>query len=238
MNKNKKILAPKVFRPQPPPRVLQRKTNVHRPVAVGPPNARSIQRNCGTPGCNDPNCHDPSNHGFGQVRPLRGRTIYSGVIDRSDIGSGSGTSQGTRNYVNSNSTPYPEQVVIEYGGVGGQHGSGGRSEFINEPLRPGQRADAGHIFGRQYGGFGNQNPSVFSQNPQINRGNYYNGEPTRHMWREHEDNIRHRAQSGTPMQVAVTLRDEERISYSRYCRRCLTIYPIGAHICAHCGAIL
>ena len=241
MKNSKKILAPPVFRPQPVPRVLQTKmrpgmrpvlqAKVKSPPAVTSSKSRAIQRNCGTPGCVDPTCHDPSNHGFENVRELRGRVVYSGQVSQSDIGSGSGTSTGSRSYVNSPATPYPQQIAIEYSsGMGGD-----RSEFINQPLAPGQRADAGHIFGRQYGGIGNQNASVFPQHPQTNRGNYYQGEPTRDLWRAHEDRIRGMAQSGSPTDVSVTLRDVQRISYERACRYCHLIYALGALFCAGCG---
>ena len=199
-----------------------------------------IQRICKAPGCTDPDCHDPSNHGLDRVIRLRGRTIYHRRVDRSDIGRGSGTSKGTRKYVNSPGTPYPKQVSIEYSGVHkpGKGGRGGRSEFINQPLAKGQRADAGHIFGRQYGGKGNQDASVFPQHPQTNRGNYHKGKPTRQLWRAHEDEVRRSAQSGEKPYVSVTLRDQPRISYERWCRRCNVINPIGVAVCVDCGTPL
>jgi hypothetical protein len=197
-------------------------------------NSRTIQRNCGTPGCNNPSCLDPANHGFESVRTLRGRTVYSGSISSSDIGTGSGTSTGTRSYVNSPTTTYPSQVAIEYS----TGSTGNRSEFINQPLALGQRADAGHIFGRQYGGVGNQDASVFPQHPQTNRGNSYLGQPTRDFWRGPEDEIRSLAQSGQTTDVSVTLRDVPRVTYERACSRCALIYPLMAVVCAGCGHVL
>lgn len=237
----KKILTPHIYRPQPVPRVLQtKKATRKRPVVqpkmkapriVTPVNSRAIQRNCGAPGCVDPTCNDPSNHGFENVRVMRGRVNYSGDVSPADVGGGSGTSQGSRNYVNDPATPYPQQVAIEYASNQG----GGHSEFINQPLAPGQRADAGHIFGRQYGGIGNQNAAVFPQHPQTNRGNYYQGEPTRDLWRAHEDQVRGMAQSGAVTSVSVTLRDAPRISYEHACRYCHLIYVPGALFCGGCG---
>lgn len=197
-------------------------------------NKNSIQRKCGAPGCDDPDCHDPKNHGFDVIRPLRGRTIYYGRIK--GVSKGTGTSTTTRKYVNARTTPYPKQVAIEYSGVR-KHGKGGRSEFINQPLAKGQKADAGHIFGRQYGGIGNQKAAVFPQHPQTNRGNKYKGAATRHLWREHEDNVRSLAHRGLRVRVAVTLRDQRRLSYQRACE-CGLVYPPAAKVCSDCGRAL
>ncbi len=237
MKKNKTIVAPPVFRPQLAPKVVQPKTAAPKVKPLPIVNSQSIQRICKTPGCTDPNCHDPSNHGVDRVMRLRGRTVYHRRVGRSDIGKGSGTSKGTRTYVNSPGTPYPKQVSIEYSGVH-KPGRGGRSEFRNQPLAKGQRADAGHIFGRQFGGIGNQNASVFPQHPQTNRGNYHKGQPTRHLWRAHEDEVRRSAQSGEDPYVSVTLREEPRISYERWCRHCLAVNPIGVAVCVDCGHVL
>ena len=227
MNKNKKTVAPPVFRPQPPPRVAQLMRS------------NTIQRNCGTPGCEDPNCTDPKNHGFGSVRVLRGRTLYHNTIK--NIKKGTGTSTGTRKYVNSSTTTYPRQVSMEYSGIHKHHrtgGRGGRSEFINNRLAKGQKADAGHIFGNQYGGIGNQNAGVFPQHPQTNRGNYYKGKPTRQLWRYHEDEIRKLVQGGDEQLVTVSLRDRRRTSYRRYCRTCNLVYTKGQKVCRGCKRIL
>lgn len=205
-------------------------------LAPHPKNANGnavVQRYCGTPGCNNPNCHDEANHGFDKVYPLRGRTVYYGNINAGDIGTGTGTNQTTRNYVNNIS--YPEQVSIEYNS-GGKYGTGARSEFVNQPLVPGQRADAGHIFGNQYGGYGNQSPAVFPQHPQTNRGNYYNGEPTRDQWRAREDEVRSLAQQGFTVANAVTISEQERVPY--YCQALTCNEPLnGFRACAHCGKI-
>jgi hypothetical protein len=194
-----------------------------------------VQRYCGVPGCNDPNCHDVSNHGFGQVFNLRGRTVYHGQITSADIGTGTGTSQTTRTYVNSPTTVYPQQVSIEYSSQPAQSGSGGRSEFINQPLAPGQRAQAGHIFGRQYGGYGDQPASVFAQHPQTNMGHTYQGQSTRPLWREHEDEVRRQAQQGGTVLNTVTLRETPHTYYGNACRRCLHANPPGATQCQSCG---
>lgn len=244
--------APAVYRPQPVPKILQTKTAGVQPPSHNAPSPRRpavapsrsaiqpktsgsargvIQRNCGTPGCNDPNCHDPNNHGHERVFGLRGRTVYSGNITPADIGTGTGTNQNTRDYVNSATTPYPQEIRIEYSsGVTGNY-----SSFTNEPLAPGQRADAGHIFGRQYGGFGNQTASVFPQHPQTNRGNSYQGQPTRDLWRAHEDGIRAQAQSGNPTNVAVALHTTPR-PIVRRCPSCNRDTLTTAATCPECGA--
>jgi hypothetical protein len=240
--------APPVYKPQPTPKVLQTKQAVGRqagqgqrpapqPMPPSPPRGPAVvQRYCGTPGCNDPNCNDPRNHGFDHVYNLRSGTLYSGSINSYDIKTGTGTSSGTRKYVNSPQTVYPEELSIRHTTTTTGKG-GGFSEFINEPLAPGQKADAGHIFGNQYGGFGNQNPSVFPQHPQTNRGNYYNGEPTRHLWRENEDQIRERAEQGNTTQVVVSLREHSRPKFP-YCSRCDKVYSFGKTQCPRCKGAL
>lgn len=195
---------------------------------------RVVQRNCGTPGCTDPTCHDPSRHGFDRVFNLRGRTLYHGQINPTDIGTGTGTNPTTRQYVNSATTPYPQQVAIEYS-TGPQ---GGSSEFINQPLAPGQRAQAGHIFGNQYGGYGNQPAAVFAQHPQTNMGNSHNGAPTFPLWRQHENQVRTLAESGSTVLNTVTLRDAERGSYARACSHCHRPNLPSATNCSSCGTLL
>jgi hypothetical protein len=214
-------MAPPVYKPG-SGSVPMNPKSVQRLAAGARVGLSTIQRNCGTPGCTDPLCLDPANHGFGGVRPLRGRTVYYGDVTPGHIGTGTGTSTGTRAYVNSPSTTYPREVAITYS----TPTVSGHSEFINQSLAPGRRADAGHIFGRQYGGYGDDNAAVFPQNPQINRGNYLGGAPTRSLWREHEDTIRHRAQAGETVTTRVTLRDAPRPDYSRRaCRFCAVFLP-------------
>jgi hypothetical protein len=170
--------------------------------------APPIQRYCGAPGCNDPNCYDESNHGFNRVYDLRSGPLYNFTVNPNDRGQGTNTNQTTRNYVNDSNAYYPQQVRMSYSD-GGQTGF---TEFENAPLQHGQRADAGHIRGRQNGGFGNQNAGVFGQNPQQNRGNYLNGQPTRDLWRQHEDNQNNWAQNN-PVNASVALRDTARPQY-------------------------
>jgi hypothetical protein len=170
--------------------------------------APPIQRYCGAPGCNDSNCYDESNHGFNRVYDLRSGPLYNFTVNPNDRGQGTNTNQTTRNYVNDSNAYYPQQVRMSYSD-GGQSGF---TEFENAPLQPGQRADAGHIRGRQNGGFGNQNAGVFAQNPQQNRGNYLNGQPTRDLWRQHEDNQNNWAQN-SPVDVSVALRNTARDTY-------------------------
>ncbi|WP_081987792.1 DUF4157 domain-containing protein [Sphingomonas sp. 37zxx] len=198
--------------------------------------ASAIQRSsaCRTPGCTNPNCPGEGAHGFDRIYNLRGQTVYHGVITPNDIGQGTGTNQTTRNYVNSPSTNYPEQIAINYSGGG----VSGFSEFINQPLNPGQRADAGHIFGNQYGGFGNQSASVFPQHPQTNRGNSYNGQPTSHIWRQNEDKIRKNTQSGNNTGVVVKLRPNARPKYDRVCPHCQEQNLSNRTLCWNCHQIL
>ena len=183
------------------------------------PSAQTVQRYCGTPGCGDPDCHDEKNHGFSRVYNLRGRTVYSSMVSPSDLDKGTETSKATRDYVNGPTMTYPEQIAMEYSarkGRGRGRAGRGRTEFINAPLARGQRADAGHIRGRQNGGLGDDTAGVFPQNPQQNRGNYLNGEPTRPLWRAHEDAIHDLAEAGSDVSMAVTLRDRPRVQYEQF----------------------
>jgi hypothetical protein len=180
---------------------------------------RPVQRYCGTPGCTDPDCHDEKNHGFQRVYNLRGRTVYSSVVSPSDLDKGTETTKATRDYVNAPTMAYPQQVAMEYSARKGKgRGRTGRgvTEFINAPLARGQKADAGHIKGRQLGGLGDDPAGVFPQNPQQNRGNYLNGEPTRPLWRAHEDTIHDLAEGGSDVAMAVTLRDRPRVQYEQF----------------------
>jgi hypothetical protein len=176
-----------------------------------------VQRYCGTPGCSDPGCHDERNHGFDRVRQLRGRTVYSSTVRPAELGTGTETTKETRDYVNSATIAYPEQIAMEYSSRRGRKRAGrGVTEFINAPLARGQRADAGHIIGRQNGGLGDDPAAVFPQNPQQNRGNLLKGEPTRGLWRAHEDAIHDLAEAGTDVSMAVTLRDKPRVQYEQF----------------------
>lgn len=167
-----------------------------------------IQRVCGAPGCTDPFCFDTANHGFDRVMDLRAGPLYNWTSNPGDA-RGTGTSTGTRSYVNQPDSYYPQEIRTSYHSEGG----GGFTEFGNAPLRSGQRADAGHIRGRQNGGLGDDNVGVFSQNPQQNRGNYLDGEPTRDIWRAHEDEQRRLRESGASVNTTVVLRDEPRFVY-------------------------
>lgn len=235
--------APPVYRVQPLPGAPQQTGSLSRSIRIGqqstlnrstlqPRSSGAIQRYCGTPGCNNPHCHDPSNHGHERVFGLRGRDVYHGNIGPADIGTGTGTSQGTRTYVNS--IPYPQEVRIEYSSGGGV---GGYSSFPNQPLAPGQRADAGHIFGAQYGGFGNQNASVFPQHPQTNRGNSYQGQSTSHLWRGHEDTVRREAQGGNQVGVSVAVHSAPRATL-RNCSACGRQTFTASPNCPECGGVI
>jgi hypothetical protein len=243
----KRPVAPPVYHPQATPKAAQRKmlnpaANRTPPVApsrltIQQKSARGravIQRYCRAPGCNDPLCHDESNHGIDRVFGLRGRNVYSRAdVGPGDVGGGTGTNPGVRQYVNSPAAQFPQEIRISFaaGGVDGN------SSFPNYPLAPGQRADAGHIFGRQYGGIGNQNAAVFPQHPQTNRGNSYQGEPTRELWRGPEDAVRGQAQAGNPVDVSVALYNVPRPRI-RQCPGCNRDTFTSAANCPYCGAVL
>ncbi|MCJ8211737.1 DNA/RNA non-specific endonuclease [Mucilaginibacter sp. RS28] len=172
-----------------------------------------IQRYCDAPGCNDPNCHDPANHGMDFVRTLRNTTIYGSTIGRGNIGQGSGTSQQTRNYVQNPNAFYPEQVSIGYTNQSGS--IQGYSSYNQPPLQPGEKPDAGHIFGNQMGGSGKDTANIFAQQKNFNRGNSYQGERTYESWRKTENEIRENAQKGEDMDVRVKLNKKQRPNYSK-----------------------
>jgi len=236
------VSAQSIKRPVAPP--VYRPDGIAKSLRVGPSrltiqqkSARGravIQRYCRAPGCNDPLCHDESNHGIDRVFGLRGRNVYSrGDVGPGDVGGGTGTNPGVRQYVNSPAAQYPQEIRISFA-AGGVDGS---SSFPNYPLAPGQRADAGHIFGRQYGGIGNQNAAVFPQHPQTNRGNSYQGEPTRELWRGPEDAVRGQAQAGNPVDVSVALYNVPRPRI-RHCPGCNRDTFTSAANCPYCGAVL
>lgn len=72
------------------------------------------------------------------------------------------------------------------GALGGMVGAGlgAIADYITAP-----RYDAGHMRPRQLGGAGHLDEAVFGQNPQINRGNHLNGQPTYDMFRRGENTL-------------------------------------------------
>jgi hypothetical protein len=146
-----------------------------------------------------------------RVYNLRGRTVHSFDVAADQLGQGTETSPGTRDFVNGQ-VAAPQEVGFSYS-AGRKRGGG---EFANEAPAGGGRWDAGHLLGRQNGGLGDVNAGVFPQNPQINRGNRLNGKPTRDTWRAHED-VFHSAVEGSGRgQWSVTTRDRPRVRYDQF----------------------
>jgi hypothetical protein len=117
---------------------------------------------------------------------------YGFVIDKNDFAGGTDTTKSTQNYVNNNSEWPSVPGNIEYGyqvyNKKGEEVDTDSGDVKNPaPATKGQRWDAGHSLGRQNGGKGNVKKNVFPQNPQINRGNYFQGKKTFKMWRSIED---------------------------------------------------
>lgn len=112
---------------------------------------------------------------------------YDFTIDKADMKNGSGTSQGTRDYVNSwanvpGTVNYSYEIYDTKNSdtlVDADTGSAPNPA----PMKVGQRWDAGHSLGNQNGGKGDIDGWVFPQNPQFNRGNSYNGQKTYKDWR-------------------------------------------------------
>lgn len=125
------------------------------------------------------------------------------AITKSDLNTGTGTSTGTRNYVNHPSTPKPSYVEFDY-----LIGSGSMSMPITNVFyadnpqatnsySSGSYYDAGHKLASQNGGKGDVNDWVFPQNPAFNQGNsrlrtkaekISNGK-TYPVWRAHEQHF-------------------------------------------------
>ncbi|RUL79012.1 DUF4157 domain-containing protein [Dyella choica] len=124
-------------------------------------------------------------------------------VVKSDLNTGTGTSQGTREYVNAASTNKPDSIRFDYATgksakIVSQTVKGNKGAFeVENPeadfsYASGKLWDAGHKLGRQNGGLGNDNDWVFPQNPAFNQGNSKNMsdvEETRPAWRQHEDDF-------------------------------------------------
>lgn len=119
---------------------------------------------------------------------------YEFEVTRGDLGNGTDTTQHTRDSVNS-WKKFPTGINWSYSiyDVGDNYIDGDKGYTSNPPpQKVGQRYDAGHSLGRQNGGLGDDSQWVFPQNPQINRGNRFNGNKTYKQWREPE-NVFHNA---------------------------------------------
>ncbi|NBQ67875.1 MAG: DUF4157 domain-containing protein [Nitrosomonadaceae bacterium] len=139
------------------------------------------------------------------VQRLPKKESYSGgdlfTVLKSDLNTGTGTSEGTRNYVNDPKTYKPDSILFDYQSAktpkaGLQVVKGNKNAFeVENPeadysYKSGKLWDAGHKLGRQNGGLGNNNDWVFPQNPAFNQGNSKNMddvEETNPLWRAHED---------------------------------------------------
>lgn len=139
------------------------------------------------------------------VQRLPKKTSHSGgdlfTVLKSDLNTGTVTSQGTRNYVNDPSTFKPDAVLFDYASANStkkstQTVTGNKNAYEVEnpesdrPYKSGRYWDAGHKLGRQNGGLGNDDDWVFPQNPAFNQGNSRNMddvEETHPLWRSHED---------------------------------------------------
>jgi hypothetical protein len=107
---------------------------------------------------------------------------YTFTITKADLGTGTKTSAGTRNYVNNVGTAKPANVdwaAITWNAMFVQQTN--NQGTVNNPV-PAGNYDAGHALARQNGGLGNNNAWVFPQNPDVNQGH-----AGRHAdWRAHE----------------------------------------------------
>lgn len=124
------------------------------------------------------------------------------VLD-SDLGTGTGTSEGTRNYVNDPGTDKPDSILFDYAtnkntAKASQAVKGNKYAYETEnpeadrSYKSGRHWDAGHKLGRQNGGLGDQDDWVFPQNPAFNQGNSRNMddvEETYPLWRGYENDF-------------------------------------------------
>ncbi|ASS48208.1 MAG: hypothetical protein CHH17_05545 [Candidatus Fluviicola riflensis] len=127
------------------------------------------------------------------------------VVLKSDLNTGTGTSKGTREYVNDDNTYKPEEILFDYVTSnttakatatikGNKKAYSVDNPEADKSYKSGSYWDAGHKLGRQNGGLGNDNDWVFPQNPAFNQGNSKNmddldSEETRPAWRNIEDDF-------------------------------------------------
>lgn len=123
------------------------------------------------------------------------------TVLKSDLGTGTVTSKGTREYVNALTTGKPDSILFDYAtekntAKASQEVKGNKNAYeVENPeadrsYKSGSLWDAGHKLGRQNGGLGDNNDWVFPQNPAFNQGNSRNMndvEETNPLWRKHED---------------------------------------------------
>lgn len=111
---------------------------------------------------------------------------YDFTIVKADLGKGTATSQGTRDFVNGWSA-VPKNVNYSYDIMDVSNGDtvvvSDAGTSPNPPDHVGRPWDAGHSLGRQNGGLGDDDGWVFPQNPSFNRGNNYFGAKTYKDWR-------------------------------------------------------
>ena len=127
------------------------------------------------------------------------------VVLKSDLNTGTGTSKGTRAYVNDVNTFKPDEILFDYVTAntsakatatvkGNKKAYSVENPLADKSYKSGIYWDAGHKLGRQNGGLGNDNDWVFPQNPAFNQGNSKNmfnvdSEETRPAWRAMEDDF-------------------------------------------------
>ncbi|MGV3609585.1 MAG: DUF4157 domain-containing protein, partial [Fluviicola sp.] len=131
-----------------------------------------------------------------------GGTLFT--VLKKDLGKGTVTSKGTREYVNDPSTYKPKKIKFDYATSGSTKVA--ETAVITNPdawvaknpkaarsYKSGSYWDAGHKLGKQNGGLGDDNDWVFPQNPSLNQGNSRNEddvpEETHPIWRSHEDHF-------------------------------------------------
>jgi len=157
--------------------------------------------------------HDIPDHPLHRVHDLRGREVHAFEVDPSHLGTGTGTSQRSRDFANQRvaGAPDPAAEWAASWAVGDATGAG---QFENVAPAAGRVYHAGHLLARQNGGFGHTEEGVRGQSGAPNSGNSVAGVPTYDQWRGQEqqfhDQIAQQQQAG---QWSVTLRDEVRQPY-------------------------
>ena len=173
---------------------------------TSPLSSSPIQCYCGLPGCTDPHCYDTRNHGIDTYYELRnGTRIYSTNIPPSNRNQGTYTTPATRAYAQNPQTPRPAFVSFAYSSTGNTQG------YSFMPNDTSGSIDAGHIVGRQNGGFGHHNPAIFPQNRDYNQG--HKGHFSE--WRAQEDQVNKELRAGHSVQQTVKLYIQPPQSQSR-----------------------
>ncbi len=123
------------------------------------------------------------------------------TVLKSDLGTGSDTTEETRKHVNDPATKKPNKILLKYRT---NNNTSEASKALKKDAnaynfdnpkadssyKSGKYWDAGHKLAKQNGGLGNLKEWVFPQNPAYNQGNSMHMKTTHLEWRKHENNFK------------------------------------------------